>query len=86
MQSIRQNVGRNHEKKDYGFTIGKFYQGGYKAKSGKLFDEKSVSIEIISITSALLLKIATEIARDFNQETVLVKDYQSNETYFVNVL
>lgn len=86
MSKATKNVGRNLENKDYGFTIGKFFQGGYKAKSRKLFNDKSVSIEIIGITSALLLKIATEIARDFSQETVLVKDYQSNETYFVNVL
>lgn len=72
----------------YGYTIGKFLHGRYKSQSeankGKVFDEDSISVEIVGVDSKTLLKVAEEICRDFVQETVLVKDYNTGKVFFVN--
>lgn len=65
----------------YGFTIGKFVKGRYKAKDGSIYDENSTSVEIIGIDSGVLLSVAEDIAEEFQQETVLVKDYQKSSIY-----
>jgi len=67
----------------YGVTIGNFVKGRYKSENGNLFDESSLSIEIIGITQEVLNRVAKELAKMFQQETVLVKDYTSNRIYLV---
>jgi hypothetical protein len=67
----------------YGVTIGNFVKGRYKAKDGSLYDETSMSIEIIGITSDVLNKVAEELAKEFKQETVLVKNYETGKIYMV---
>ena len=67
----------------YGVTIGNFVKGRYKSDSGNLFDESSLSVEIIGITTEVLNKVAESLAKSFQQETVLVKDYTSNRIYLV---
>lgn len=66
-----------------GVTIGNFVKGRYKAADGSLYDEKSISIEIIGIEKEMLISIAEEFAKEFIQETVLVKDYSNNRIYLV---
>jgi len=68
----------------YGVTIGNFVKGRYKAKDGSLYDEKSLSVEIIGIETAVLNKVAEDLAAEFQQETVLVKNYETNKIYLVN--
>lgn len=67
-----------------GFTVGNFFKGRYPAADGSVFDETSTSIEIIGIPQAALLVLATEIAKEFKQETVLVKDYESQRIYLAD--
>jgi len=67
-----------------GMTIGRFFRGIYKSRSGKKFDENSLSVEILYIDTKTLESIATDLAKEFNQETVLVKDYNTNEMYFAD--
>lgn len=67
----------------YGVTIGNFVKGRYKSENGNLFDESSLSIEIIGITTDVLNRVAEDLAKLFQQETVLVKDYTSNRIYLV---
>ena len=76
-------VMKKHDKV-YGFTIGKFVKGRYKAKDGSIYDENSTSVEIIGIDSDTLLSVAEDIAAEFNQETVLVKDYQQDKIYLAD--
>jgi hypothetical protein len=76
-------VMKKHDKV-YGFTIGKFVKGRYKAEDGSIYDENSTSVEIIGIDSESLLSVAEDIATEFNQETVLVKDYQKDSIYLAN--
>jgi hypothetical protein len=69
----------------YGVTIGRYVQGRYKSDNGSMYDESSLSIEIIGITSDVLNKVAEDLAKEFLQETVLVKDYASNRIYLVKL-
>jgi len=70
--------------KDIGaFSIGNFFKGRY-ISGGKTFDEKSTSIEILGIPSKILIRLATEIAREFNQETVLLKDNETGRNILID--
>lgn len=66
------------------FSIGNFFSGRYIGDNGKVFDEKSLSIEINGISSKGLIYVAEEIAINFNQEAVLVKDFNKNKIYLVD--
>jgi hypothetical protein len=67
----------------YGVSIGNYVKGRYKSENGSLFDESSLSIEIIGITPDVLNRLAEDLAKEFRQETVLVKNYKSNRIYLV---
>lgn len=67
----------------YGVSIGNFIKGRYKANDGTLYDEKSLSVEIIGITPDTLNKVAKDLANEFKQESVLVKNYETNKIYLV---
>ena len=68
-----------------GWTIGNFLKGRYTGKNGKVYSEDSLSVEIIGVPDDTLIKIAEELCRAFNQETVLVKSYsERNRILFVN--
>lgn len=66
------------------WTIGHYLDGRYKDNKGKSYNENSLSLEIIGISSEQLQKIAEEICIQFNQESVLVKDFAKNKMYLVN--
>lgn len=66
------------------FSIGNFFSGRYIGDNGKMFDESSLSIEINGISSNGLIYLAEEIASEFQQETVLVKDLNINKIFLVN--
>lgn len=66
----------------YGVSVGKYFKGRYVSDKGT-FDENSTSIEIIGISFDLLCTIAAEIAREFRQETVLVKDNEAHRIVLV---
>ena len=67
----------------YGVTIGNFVRGKYKSENGSIFEESSLSIEIIGITTDVLNRVAEDLAKIFQQENVLVKDYSTNRIYLV---
>ena len=73
----------NRHSEVYAVTVGNFVKGKYKGRNGKIYDEKSLSIEIIGITSEVLDAVAKDLAREFNQESVLVKNYQTNDIYLI---
>lgn len=67
------------------YSIGNFFKGKYfDRENDTTYSEKSLSIEIIGIPSSLLVPIAENIAREFNQKEVLVKDYDSNKIFLVD--
>lgn len=66
-----------------GWTVGNYLDGRYKAKNGKMYGEKSMSVEIIGIDTDALIKIAEQLCDAFSQESVLVKDYSTGRVMFV---
>ena len=67
-----------------GWTIGNFLDGHYRAKDGSDFNERSISVEIVSIDFDTLMSVAEDLCRDFKQQSVLVKSYDTGHIYFVN--
>jgi hypothetical protein len=66
------------------FSLGNFFRGRYKSQAGSWFDEKSLSLEVLGVTDEQLISLATELARSFKQESVLVKSQGTGEVYFVD--
>lgn len=66
-----------------GYTLGKQFKGVYVSASGEVFNEKSLTLEIIGLNSAELEALAIDLCKNFYQQSVLVKDYSSGEIYFV---
>ena len=66
------------------FSIGNFFSGRYIGDNEKVFNERSLSIEINGISTKGLMFLAEEIAKEFDQETVLVKDLNVNKIYLMN--
>ncbi len=66
-----------------GFTVGNFMNGRYIDENGRTWNEKSFSVEIIGIDKNVLNLISTELSKMFNQESVLVKSYETGDIYFV---
>lgn len=66
------------------FSIGNFFSGRYIGDNKKVFDEKSLSIEINGMSSKGLIYLAEEFAMEFEQEIVLVKDLNKNKYFLVH--
>jgi hypothetical protein len=73
----------NRHSEIYGVTIGNFVKGRYKDKDGNFYNEKSLSIEIIGITTEVLDAVAKDLTKEFTQESVLVKNYATNDIYLI---
>lgn len=67
-----------------GWTVGNYLNGRYKAKNGVFYGEKSLSLEIIGVSTDTLIKIAEQLCVVFKQESVLVKDYSTGRVLFVD--
>jgi hypothetical protein len=86
-KKVNQTVNRfNASEEEYigAFSVGSFFQGKYVSDNGKIFSEKSASIEINGLSTKALNVFAEMIANEFLQETVLVKDLNSQKIYLVN--
>lgn len=69
-----------------GWTVTKGLHGKYiDRKSGIVFDEKSLSVELVGITTEVLLDVAAELCEEFKQQSVLVKSYENNDIWFVEL-
>lgn len=66
-----------------GWTIGRNFDGRYKAKNGKNFGENSLTIDIVGVSDNDMISIATDICRSFTQECVLLK-LTNGKIYFIN--
>ena len=63
--------------------VGKYLHGRYKAKDGTIFDENSISVELLNVSIDTIISFAEELCREFSQETVLVKLYGEDRILFV---
>ena len=68
----------------YAWTVGKGFHGVYTGKNGKTFDENSIVLDIIGQKFSKVVKVAKEICEEFDQECVMVKDYETNQIYFIS--
>ena len=66
----------------YAWTVGHSLHGVYTGDNGRTFDENSISLDIVGVTRDQLFKIAERVCGDFKQESVLIKDYETNQVYF----
>ena len=67
-----------------GWTVTKGLHGRYKdRKTGQFFDESSISVELVGIDEKTLLEFAEELCKEFNQQSVLVKSYETGDVWFV---
>lgn len=67
-----------------GSALGRFFKGRFVGDDGTTYDESSSSVEIIGISFELVCAIASEIAKEFQQQTVLVKDNASRRIVLIN--
>lgn len=67
----------------YAWTVGRYLVGVYTGNNGKTFNENSISISMIGVTRDQLFKIADDVCKEFDQESVLVQDNKTNQIYFV---
>ena len=79
-----------------GLTLGRFLTGTYldrkKVKDDKtgemievvkVFNDRSLSLEIVGITYEQLLHLAEDMCMEFKQDSVLVKSYETGKILFV---
>ena len=64
-------------------TIGNNFKGKYQSNN-KIYNERSTSIELGGVPSEMLLLFAIELCKAFKQESVLVKDFNTNRTFLVD--
>lgn len=67
-----------------GYTFGKNFNGMYKSKDGKIYNEKSYTITIVDVKSSILKLIAEKVCKEFEQETVMLHDFNENKVYFID--
>jgi hypothetical protein len=67
----------------FGLTVGNFFNGKFKTINGKMYNETSTSIEIIGVDTQTLNRVAKDVAIEFGQEAVLVRNYITNKTYIM---
>lgn len=66
------------------YTLGRNFTGSYKNKNRITINKNSFTIGIDGVDSDVLILIASEICKEFKQETVMVRDFNKSKVYFVN--
>lgn len=70
---------------DTGWSIGNLFKGRYySSKSGKVWDEKSFSIDIRGVPFEFVKDVARVLMKKFDQESVLVVDNKTNRTFLLD--
>ena len=66
------------------YTLSRNLFSAHKSKNGITLYKKSYTMTIEGVDSDVLILIATEICKEFKQETVMVRDFNKNIVYFTN--
>ena len=66
------------------YTLSRNFFSGHTFKNGITLYKKSYTITIDGVDSDVLILIASEICKEFKQETVMVRDFNKSKVYFVN--
>lgn len=64
-------------------TVGNNFKGKYQS-GNQIYNDKSTSLELGGVPSELLLLFAIQLCKEFKQETVLVKDFNTNRIFLVD--
>lgn len=67
----------------FAWTVGKYLHDRYKAKDGTIFDENSISVELLNVSIDTIISFAEELCKEFSHEIVLVKLYGEDRILFV---
>jgi len=63
-----------------GFSVGNYFSGRFfNRETNKIYDESSITVEILDIDRETLYDVAEELCETFNQTEVIVKDYESHD-------
>ena len=65
------------------WTIGRYFVGTYTGRNDITYNENSMTLNVIGIDRKTLFKLAQEICKFLNQESVLVHDATTKQIYFV---
>lgn len=65
-------------------NFGNYFRGRYTADDGRVFSKRGLAVDVLFVDSAALEQLATEIARAFNQQVVLVKNNNTGIMYFAD--
>lgn len=68
--------------KEWGFSLGDLFKGRYVDREGNVFDEKSFSVKIAGVGSSILPKIGEALRTEFQQDSVLIRDFNTSQTFF----
>lgn len=66
------------------YSVGNYFQGKYVGDNGEMYNEESLSVTVNGLSSKGLLSLAERLATAFMQETVLVKDLNTNKIYLAD--
>ncbi len=66
-----------------GFSLGSTFRGRYRNPAGGTYDDRSLTIQITSMAKHDLVKLATVLARDLGQESVLARVAATGEVFLV---
>lgn len=72
------------DEKIYAYSVGNMFKGQYLSDTGKVFSEKSTTVEVNGLTSSGILLLAEFICKYFHQETVLVKDFNVDKIFLAD--
>ena len=64
-------------------TVGNNFKGKYQS-GNQIYNDKSTSLELGGVPSELLLMFATLLCKEFKQESVLVKDFNTGKIFLVD--
>jgi hypothetical protein len=69
---------------DTGVCLGNCFRGRYRSRAGSIYDRWSMTVSFPVMSKHALVKIATTLARQFGQESVLVMHGATGAVYFVS--
>lgn len=66
-----------------GYSLGNFFTGRYIDEKDNVYDEKSLSLDLLYLDTESLMKVAEDIRSMFNQDSVLVFNRNDNSIGFL---
>jgi len=95
VETFRKQFGKNklnkvvgiftHSEEEYiaACSVGYFFHGSYLGDNGAVYNERGMSVEVNGLSSRSLVKLAGYMAKLLRQETVLVKDLNTEKIFLV---